>query len=399
MSTILSYKADCAATLVTVNGKEYPFNNAYIKSISTDYDYKNRIMPIVYMILDVDEVLYNTILDNATDGTITLRCVNYDFNSGTGFKKEIINDSFIYFVPTKYNYSMDLEDPNIDSSMYYEHIVLGLIKSTQIYVNKQSFNGVFTETDTEKMLAKFTNGLPNLMMDELEIKTDYPELLLPPQETRSNAIDYLFNLNPFYKTSYIFFMDFKKTYLLNTSGQARNISKSTILFQVENVDEKSAYYTGFSKDLENGTYVIYINQANANVSLNTTTDKLYNQFVSTYTDEVTTVDSNIITYSKDTSNRQEFTKANEMSTEIRKQLLDNTAVVLNLSKMNMDSTLITPDKCFQVNYSKYSSYNGKYLLLYKKELFIRTGDNFDTTCIIGLQRIADQTSHSGSGKK
>lgn len=388
MATILSYKGDCTASLVTVAGKEYPFNQAYIKSVSTDYDYKNRIMPIVYMILDVDENLYNTILDNATDGTITLRCTNYDFESGTGFKKEIINDKFIYFVPTKYNYSKDIEDPNIDSSLYQEHIVLGLIKATQININKQSFNGVYKKTDTQKMLTKFTKGLPSLMMDKIEIKTEYPELLLPPQETRSNAIDYLFKLNPFYKTQYIFFMDFKKTYLLNTSGNARKVSKSTILFQIEDVNERSAYYTGFSKDLNNGTYVIYVNMADANVSLNTTTDKVYNQLVSTYTDEVTTVDSNITTYTKDNQNRQEFTKINEMGTEIRKKLMDNTAVVINITKKNMDSSLITPDKCFQVKYNKYSSYNGKYLLLYKKELFTKTGDSYDTTCIIGLQRIA-----------
>ena len=108
MSSILSFKADCSASLVTVNGSEYPFNRAYIKSVVTDYRYKDRIMPIIYLILEPDDDLYNTIIDNATDGTITLRCINYDFESGTGFQKEIINDKFIYFVPTKYNYSKDI---------------------------------------------------------------------------------------------------------------------------------------------------------------------------------------------------------------------------------------------------------------------------------------------------
>ena len=395
MATILSYKANCSATLVTATGTEYPIYQPYIKSIVTEYKYFNHIMPCIYLILDVDENLYNTIIDNATEGTITLRCVNYDTNSGTGFQKEIVSDSFIYFIPSKYNYTKDIQDPNIDDSMYYEHIVLGLIKTTHIYINKQSYNGVYEETDTEKLLAKFTEGLPNLMQDELESNTEYESFLLPPQSTRSGAIDYLFTRDPFFKTNYLFFLDFDKTYLLNTSGMAREVSKATILFQIEDINEKSAYYTGFSKDLQNGTYIVYVNMANSNISINTTTDKTYNQIVSTYTDEVTTVDSDISKMMTDTSNKQEFVaRANEMGANIRKQIMDNTAVTINISKKNMDSTLITPDKRYQINYDKYSSYNGTYLLLYKREIFVRAGEAFDTTCIIGLQRIADQNISS-----
>lgn len=390
MSKILSFKAQTTASLVTSSGTEYPIKQAYIKSVVTDFRFKDRIMPIISLILDVDDELYNTILDNSVDGTITLRVVNYDAESGTGFQKEIINDNFIYFVPTKYNYSKDIEDVNIDHSMYYEHIVLGLMKANHIYLNKQSFNAVYEETDTEKILAKLTEGLPNLMQDPLEINTEYESFLLPPQPTRSGAIDYLFNRDPFYSTNYLFFMDLDKTYLLNTSGMTRNVSRSTIIFQIDDINEKSAYYTGFSKDLENGTYIVYVNMSNVNVSINTTTEKTYNQTVATYTDEVTVVDSDINRFNKSQSNMQQFTKANEMGTEIRKQLIDNTAVTINLSKMNMDSTLITPDKQYQINYSKYSKYNGNYLLMYKREVIVKAGEAFNTTCILSLQRIADQ---------
>lgn len=390
MSKILSFKAQTTASLVTSSGTEYPIKQAYIKSVVTDFRFKDRIMPIISLILDVDDELYNTILDNSVDGTITLRVVNYDAESGTGFQKEIINDNFIYFVPTKYNYSKDIEDVNIDHSQYYEHIVLGLMKANHIYLNKQSFNAVYEETDTEKILAKLTEGLPNLMQDPLEINTEYESFLLPPQPTRSGAIDYLFNRDPFYNTNYLFFMDLDKTYLLNTSGMARNVSRSTIIFQIDDINERSAYYTGFSKDLENGTYIVYVNMSNVNVSINTTTEKTYNQTVATYTDEVTVVDSDINRFNKSQSNMQQFTKANEMGTEIRKQLIDNTAVTINLSKMNMDSTLITPDKQYQINYSKYSKYNGNYLLMYKREVIVKAGEAFNTTCILSLQRIADQ---------
>lgn len=423
MARILSYKAKVSMSLVTIDQKEYPIPPAYIDTIATDIKYKvtniktgkKFIMPIVYAILNVDEPLYNIFIDNVTDGVINLRIENYDAENELSLNNTVIDDQFIYFIPSKYNYSKDIKDPNINPEDYEEHIVLGMLKATMIYANKQSFNlsyvagseeldinGIavsFDEEeilDTEHLLEIMLENITGqeLYMDELEVNKEYTDgLLIPPQGTVAEAIDYIFNLNPFYETDYLFFMDFKKTYLINTSGSAREVSKNTIMVNIEEINSRSALYTGFSKDLDNGAYIIYVNESDANVFINTTTDKVYNQTVSTYTDQVTTLDSNITVLKKETSNRQEFTKANEMCAEIRKQVLDNTAVTINISKMNMDSSLITPDKCYVVNYSKYSAYNGVYLLIYKKEIIKRDDNTFTTTTIFGLEKIAD-TKHA-----
>lgn len=422
MARILSYKARVSMSLITSGEIETKIPPAYINSIATDIKYKitdpktgkKFIMPIVYAILNVDEPLYNKIISNVTDGMINLRITNYDADNELSINNTIIDDQFIYFIPSKYNYAKSIEDPNINDEDYEEHITLGLIKSTMIYQNKQSFNlsyvsedeeveinGIKLELeegeilDTKRLLELILENLNGeIYMDEIEINKEYNEgLLIPPQGTVAEALDYIFNMNPFYSTDYLFFMDFKKTYLINTSGTARDVAKNTILISIEEVNEKSAYYTGFSKDLDNGTYIVYVNESDANIAVNTTTDKKYNQTVANYTDQVTKLDSNITVLKKDTTNKQEFIKANEMCAEIRKQVLDNTSVIINISKMNMDSTLITPDKCFVVNYPKYSSYNGIYLLMYKKEILVRTDDTFNTTTIIGLERIAD-SSHN-----
>lgn len=422
MARILSYKAKASMSLVTADQTEYPIPVAYINSIVTDIKYnfanvhtgKKYIMPVIYVILNVNDVMYNRIIDNVTDGVINLSVSNFDAENTLGLNNTIIDDQFIYFIPSKYNYSKNIDDPNIDEEAQEEHITLGLLKATMIYNNKKSFNlsyvagseeveisGTKLELeeeeilDTEKLLEIILKNIgEDIYMDEIEFNKEYEEgLLIPPQGTVAEAIDYIFKLNPFYTTDYLFFMDFEKTYLINTSGMAREVNKSTIIMSIENIDEKSAYYTGFSKDLDNGTYIVYINESDANVSINTTTDKRYNQSVSTYTDQVTVLDSNISVLKKETSNKQEFTRANEMCAEIRKQYLDNTSVIINITKMNLDSTLITPEKCYVVQHAKYSSYNGIYLLLYKKEIIVRTDDTFNTTTTIGLMKIAD-SSHT-----
>lgn len=393
MASILSYKANCTMELIAVNGEEIEIPYLYITSVSTDYRFDVNIMPILYAILDVSPEIYKKIIDNSTDGIIHVRITNFDGNGSAKLEKEIINDQFIYFIPVKYNYEKELEGDLGELSMDTKHIVLGLIKSTMINDNKQAFNGVYVETTTKKMLEEvFLKGLPEITMDELEIETEYESLLIPPQETRAKAINYLFELDPFYTSPYIYFMDFDKTYLLNSVNIAANAHKKTVLFQIEQIDETSAYYTGIS--VEGDTAIVYVNQGNVNISINTTTDKIYNQIVSTNTNEVTTVDSNITMYKKDNTNRQRYEVANEMNTDIRKQVVDNTAVTLNISKMNMDSSLITPDKIFMVKYDAYASYNGRYILLYKKEIIVQRGEAYDTTTTIGIQRIADQEEGS-----
>ena len=52
--------------------------------------------------------------------------------------------------------------------------------------------------------------------------------------------------------------------------------------------------------------------------------------------------------------------------------------------------VIFMNKSFVIDYANYSAYNGKYLLLYKKEIINQAGEAYDTTSIIGLQRIAQQ---------
>lgn len=390
MATIQSFKAKCSMSLVTAAEEEYKISPLYIKNVSTEYLFEDCIMPVLYAVLDVDPKIYERLLDNVKDGNINVRIINFDANTGAGLEKEIVNDQFMYFVPAKYNYEKHIEGESELGPFDTSHIVIGMIKAEQIYINKKSFNGVYTNTSTSSLLERFTEDLPELIMDELEFDNEYDSFLLPPEETRAQAIDYLFQQDPFYSTSYNFFMDFDKTYLIDTSGKARETAKATILFQIQKVDSRSAYYTGISKDVDDGTYIIFVNQSDVNVSINTTTDKKYNQIVSTYTDEVTVTDSNITMYSKDTTNKQEFVRANEMAAEIRKTVMDNTSVIIQLVKMNMDSTLITPDKQYMINYDEYSSYNGNYLLMYKKEIINQAGEAYDTTTIIGLKRIAGQ---------
>ncbi len=355
-------------------------------------------MPVIYVTLDVSTQLYDQIVENATDGKFLLKVYLYNGeDGGISLQKEIISDQFIYFIPAKYNFSKKVEDPEISediNSGETKHIVVGLMKAELIMANKKSFNGNYLETDTEELLEEIIKGVPGISMediDELENKKEYDSFIMIPQESVANAINFLFEECPFYNTNYNFFMDFKKSYLVNSMGVPREkLAIHTILFNINSIGYGTETVTGVASDAEGGIHIIYATETDVNYNINTTTEKGINQMVGYFTDEVTKTDLNITVSKESTTNKQAFLQASQLGVDIRKQMLDNTSVTLQIYKMNMDPSMITPDKCYQVNDSKYPDYNGRYILLYRKDIYARAGEGFDVSTMIGLQRIADQ---------
>ena len=396
MPIMQTYKANCYMKLITDNDDEIPIFPAYIRSIALDYDYFNNIMPIIYAILEVNPLLYDQLLDNSIDGKIYLRVVNYDDNNGNiGIQKAIIDDQFTYFIPSKYNYAKKLNDDLISNDIQGGNtlkIVLGLMKSELILMNKMSFNGVYIDTTSKEILEeKILIDIPELYMDEIENNKEYKEFTILPQETRAQAIDYLFNDSPFFNSKYIYFMDFNKTYLINSLGNIReDVLMGTIIIDIQDTNSTVNYYNGIIKDTEAEAYILYITESKINLNVNTTTEMASNQIIAYSTDEFNKTDLNINTSKKSTTNKQQFAMATQLGAEIRKQLMDNTSVHISIIKKNMDSSIITPHRCYQLKYPKYPDYNGRYLILHKKDIIARAGEAFDTTTIIDLQRIASQ---------
>jgi hypothetical protein len=398
MSSIASYKGKVGMQLITIENEEVPIFGAYIQSIGTDYNYSGCIMPVIYVTLNVTTEIYDKIVENATDGKFLLQASIYNGeNGGIGLTKEIINDQFIYFIPSKFNFAKKLDDSGISqdvTSGETMHIVVGLMKAELIMANKKSFNGNYVDTNTEELLETIIKDVPGISMEEIdkiENKKEYESFTMIPQESVANALNYLFEDSPFYNTNYNFFMDFKKSYLINSTGDPKpGVPIHTVLFQINSIGGGSENITGVASDSEGGVHIIYVQETDVNYFINTSTEKGANQIVGYDTDEITKTDLNIVVSKESTTNKQAFTKANQLGVDIRKQVMDNTSVTLQIYKMNMDTSMITPDKCYQVNDSKYPDYNGKYLILFKKDIFAKADNDYDVSTIIGLQRIADQ---------
>ena len=164
----------------------------------------------------------------------------------------------------------------------------------------------------------------------------------------------------------------------------------TVVFDIRQITMTESYYEGMTKDLAKNCYLIYVNVADSNISVNNATDKNTNQIVGVDEDGVTITDLNL-NKSKFSTTKQIFTRTDSTQTNVAKSEIESTGVLLSLTKQNIDASILTPDKIYLVNnYNDYEKYNGKFVIMYKKEIIVKVDNSFTSTTVVGLRRLADQ---------
>ena len=70
--------------------------------------------------------------------------------------------------------------------------------------------------------------------------------------------------------------------------------------------------------------------------------------------------------------------------------LDSVSVIINISRSDMDTSILTPNKEFIVkNYEENKQYDGRYLLSYKKEIMTQQGEDFISNVVFGLRKVSE----------
>lgn len=377
----------------TQDNSEYYQMNHCINTVLIDYDYLNKIMPIIYIRLTPTLNLWDKIIKNSEKGTFYLKIQTFDPRTDTPIYKTIIEEKFMYFVPTSYNYTTEKTE-EIERDQQTKNMTLGLIKLDLVNKNKTSFNGVYLNTNNKELVKFFTKDLGKTYIDKIQNNEKYNTFLLTPQPTVKDALATLFEKSPFYNEEYYFFMDYNKSYIIAKNGAAKDETKTKVLIKVNDVsgnkvDPDELGEEGY-KTLPGTGYLMNVNVTNANLQLNTTTQKTTNQLVGIDTDEITSADLTVSKEKPTNKSKMIITRSNATLTQVKKSLLDNTAAFLTVSKLNVDPMFITPDKCYEVqNIDQYQEFNGKFLLIYKKVILSRNDHYFASTINFSLQRLTN----------
>ena len=358
-----------------------------IKYIVIDTNYESEIMPKLYMNISVNTSLYNYITNYKDEGKFKLRMQRKNIFSKTSVADIIVDDTFSY-IPSTTNadYLKDIAEGGVRDDSY-KNIVIGLISDKITSRLRKSFNTIYNDIDQETLISIATDGL-DILTQPLEYNHKYESILIPPISSVNEFIKYIFEYDNFYNTNYLFFMDFKRSYLISRDGS--NIKNSddpidNVFIDIKSLGTQASMYDGI--DIVNNSYYLYINPSSSSVSIPDGMGKLVNRLIVVDDDKELEILNINLNNNYEAGVKDLFVRADNGSTI--KNELEQENVIVEVGKDLVDGYSFTPNKSYMIkNFGKYSTYNGKYLISAKKEYFkVTANGEFRTSCYLVFRKL------------
>lgn len=391
--TIYRYTADLKYVL---NGTVYDIDTPSIKTMAIDRDYINRNMPMVFITLGVYQSLANKMRLNQDTGYFILDIKRCIYNSGNpDLFTNYISDKFIYFIAG---------DIDIDNSVEYKEdepdeniiVTLGLLSADHVNKNKKIINGV-VDGKLSSIMYYVTSGLP-VLIEPVKNNVMMKELVLPPLNSVAKALEYLNSVQVFYDTPYIFFIDFDMSYLLSSSGRSVKAKNDTITTVIMNIfhweDDPESKIQGINTNKGQSVYQINISSANCEISDNNLSEKLFRKINAANTSGINTSGNISASSSKSpiVSKSKSVRIGNDNNGLLNHMIhtIDSSAVQIVVQKTDIDPDIFTINKEYHIDaYNAYGSdiYNGRYLLVRKRELYVRDDETFTSNTMLSFKKL------------
>ena len=382
------------------NGIREDIDPEKIVYIMIEHDYENQVLPVIFISLSVNNDLYNKIVKYKESAKFYLNIKKSNKNSIASLSKKSISGSFNYIPSTSNpNFQEDLTDVGDFLDNSYKRIMIGLVSIELTNALRKSFNQVYNNIDQKTLIGLALEGT-NCVIEQIPYNQEYSSILIPPISSRYQMLNFIFKKDNFYDTNFRYFMDFERSYLLSKRGDpidAGDGQLSSVIVDIRSVTEEESYFDGI--EIKNGAYYIYINPSNSNVTLNEGTEKVANQIVSIDDDSLVQQLNLDINNSQGSSTKQMFIRSDNAA--LYKNELETNTIITEIIKQHIDGSYFTPNRSILVNhYGEYSKYNGKYLMIYKREFYKCIAGEFVMSCNVGLKKIGNiQAAQSTSSRK
>lgn len=361
-----------------------------ILTLTIEYDYDKKNMPIILLRANLDKNLIDHMINN-TNKIIVLNISKYKESDSIKINKTFIQDEFFYFLDNNVNYNEDIDygGENTDAEDITKIITIGLIKKDSVLKNKMLINGVYTDTSILDMIcSRFTHT--KLIIEPFENKK-IDNIIITPMESLTKFINYIDNEYTLYDTQYRLFHDFNKSYLISSSGKGipvKDEKYNTVYININNTITKESKIEGMREDKDAKAYIVNIDPSNMNIAVDNSTTLSYNEIIAVDSEgnsKTVSLNSNV------DGNRYRITRLNNDNLDKLdnvKNNIDFGNTVINIIKEQLDSELFTINKEFFINcYDKLKDKSGKYLLMSKKEIYVKEVDDFQMTTILSLKKI------------
>lgn len=397
MVTAFKYTLDMS---LLVGNKSYQIPKNSIKTIIINSDYDKNTMPIIYLKIRVSNTLYNKMVLNNDRATLSFRLFIYDDKSISAIKEPYIEDNFTYSVPTDPNYNESMDQiisgsstaDNDNANTYFEGFI-ALTNKHCIADNIKLINTIVKDTDVMSIVHKYTSHM-NMCIEPFDNKDHIDQFIIPPITSITKLLAFLNDNYCFYKTGYRYFRSFNTTYLLSARGNAVqegiNTFNTIIISICDPLDEKGKS-NAIDLDRSNHAYIVYVNANDTSLKIDRFANKQYNSILGVDVEGNTVQEELKVAATPDSTEKVIVERADNLETIYNlKASIESIAVVLTMSKTEIDSSLFTPNKEYQIkHYSSTREYDGKYILSFKKEIMVQQGEAYIGNIIFGLRRIVE----------
>ena len=393
--SIYRYSVDLKYIL---NDRVYGIETSAVKTISIDSDYINNNMPMIFITLGVYKSLANKMLLNQDKGLFILdikRCV---YNSGNpGLYTNYISDKFIYFIAG---------DIDIDNSVEYKEdepdddtiVTLGLLSLDHVNKNKKSINGVLNGK-LSSIMYYLTSDLP-ILIEPPKKNVMMNGLVIPPINSVAKSLEYLNSLQVFYETPYRFFIDFDKSYLISSSGKtvkAKNDSISTIVINIYHwEDDPESKIQGMITNKEQSVHQINFSSSDCEISDNNISEKLFKNLNATNAsgNNISGKLSHVSSKSPIVNKSRTVRIGNDNNALLNHMIysIDSSSVQMVIQKTDIDSEVFTINKEYYIEASNAygtDTYNGRYILVRKRELYVRDDETFTMNTMLSFKKVPE----------
>lgn len=359
--------------------------------INKDYDKSNR--PIIYLSFSIQPSLYDDMVFNSETALVNLRIQKKDANTEWSINEDYIHDVFTYLIDTNPDYYKSIRNTD-DNANTYINGTIALFKKDIIDRIKHLHNDIIKNSTQTSIIRRYTRDI-NLVMESLTYNATIPSIIIPPMESLTELLGFLNDFHVLYDKKYRYFEDFDTVYLLNQSGKPIHDKDEydTVLIDILDTMDSKNKDGGIDVDTKSRVYIMNVDALYTSMNLNNTQTKEYNKIIgvsSTGDIEKLELNGNPSEDDMDKVLLRRISNDNMKYLNNIKNEINSSAVVLQITRGELDSSIITPNKEYLVNaYDKYKEYNGNFLLSYKKELLIKKGTEFISETIIGLRKVME----------
>lgn len=379
------YKMELSYTDTTTN-KTQSIKSECIKSLTIDHNYIDNVMPILYMNINLERKLADHMILNADDNFLTLVIYKYDEMADYRLDVEYIRGKFTYFLPEDLNKndSIDYNAENEDqhNGDLYRNVALGLLLEDHINNNKQSINVNMKNTTMFNIVKHVLSHMKNVVIEPFNYNEKVKQLVVPARDSINKTLKYLNNHRVFYKTKYRFYQDFDYVYLISSSGKAVSNGKSkykSVLIDIKDEIDDESNDPGIIKNTTKKNHNLIVSYLNTEVYDNVIRRKSKNGLRIITTSGASKKE--LKKKSSKSTSKVSSVRINNGNTYMAKNIesyLNSSNIFITINKTDLDTSVFSINKKYSIsNIDKYKSNDGDYLLIRKRDAFVRTDDEFN----------------------